>query len=339
MRRSLLTAAPNIRVNVPSADVQYHAATEGLALIDRSERGKLAVSGAEAAAFLDSLLSNDVASLAPGSGVDATLLTHKGRMLAEVRVLATEDELLLDCERVGLQALFDALTQFRIGYRTELHKRTLQRGLLSLIGPLAGDAVEQPPGPDEHAHVATHAGGVPVRAIRTPLGIDLLCESERAAELAVALAASGALGIDEETAEIVRIEHGRPRFGVEIDETTMPQEAGLHERAVSYSKGCYVGQETVARLYWKGKPNRLLRGLRLSEPVAAGTELRLGEHAVGELGSVAVSPRLGPIGLALVRREAEPGTVLAAGAQGASATVVELPFEGSPQPEQIGSAH
>ena len=318
---------------MPSTDRQYTAATEGVALIDRSDRGKLAVSGPQAAAYLDSLLSNDVASVAPGGGIDATLLTHKGRMLAEVRVLATEDELLLDCERVGLQALFDALTQYRIGYTAELHKRTLQRGLVSLIGPRADELVAQAPGAAEHAHVATFVGEVPVRAIRTILGLDLLSESEQTAELIDTLVAAGAVTVDEAVADAVRIEHGRPRFGVEIDETTMPQEAGLHERAVSYSKGCYIGQETVARLYWKGKPNRLLRGLRLSAPAAAGAELRLDGDAVGALGSVTQSPRLGTIGLALVRREAQPGAVLAVGADGASATVVELPFE------EIGSAH
>ena len=116
---------------VATFDPQYRAATEALALLDRSERGKLAVSGPQAAEFLDSLLSNDVAGLQPGTGVDATLLTHKGRMLAEVRVLRTEDELVLDTERVALQALFDALHQFRVGYDAQLHKRTLAVGLLS----------------------------------------------------------------------------------------------------------------------------------------------------------------------------------------------------------------
>ena len=318
---------------MPSTDRQYTAATEGVALIDRSERGKLAVTGPDGAAYLDSLLSNDVAGISPGGGIDATLLTHKGRMLAEVRVLATGDELLLDCERVGLQALFDALTQFRIGYAAQLHKRTLQRGLLSLIGPRADELVALAPDEDEHAHVATVVGELPVRAIRTQLGLDLLCENERTGELVDALVAAGAVVIEEEVADAVRIEHGRPRFGVEIDETTMPQEAGLHERAVSYSKGCYIGQETVARLYWKGKPNRLLRGLRLSAPATPGAELRLDGNAVGALGSVTQSPRLGTIGLALVRREAVPGAVLTVGADGASATVVELPFE------QIGSAN
>jgi folate-binding protein YgfZ len=304
----------------------YIAATQGVALLDRSERGKLAVSGEERAAFLDSVLSNDIAALAAGAGTDATLLTHKGRMLAEVRVLATEDELALDTERVGLQALFDALRQFRVGYRAELHKRTLECGLLSLIGPAADAAVEQAPPASEHAHLSTGVAGVAVRAIRTDVGIDVLCASEETAAVAEALRGAGAVAIDEGVAETIRIERGRPRFGVEIDEDTMPQEAGLHERAVSYGKGCYVGQETVARLYWKGKPNRHLRGLRLSEAVAPGAPLRLDERPVGSVGSFASSPRLGPIGLALLRREAEPGTVLEVGDGGGRATVVELPF-------------
>ena len=313
-------------MDTATIDPRYRAATEAVALIDRSERGKLAVSGPEAAAFLDALLSNDIAGLEPRAGIDAALLTHKGRMLAEVRVLRTDDELLLDTERVALQALFDALTQFRIGYRAELHKRTLQRGLLSLIGPGADAVLPNTPGEAEHAHRPAVVAGHPVTAIRTDSGIDVLCESDDTEAVRRALLEAGAVEIGEDVAETIRIEHGRPRFGVEIDEDTMPQEAGLHERAVSYSKGCYVGQETVARLYWKGRPNRHLRGLRLSAPVAPGTPLRLGEQPVGAVGSVAESPRLGTIALALVRREAEPGAVLDVGDGAASATVVELPF-------------
>jgi folate-binding Fe-S cluster repair protein YgfZ len=105
----------------------------------------------------------------------------------------------------------------------------------------------------------------------------------------------------------------------------MPQEAGLHERAVSFTKGCYVGQETVARLYWKGKPNRYLRQLRFSEPVAAGAELLLGGRDVGRVASSAVSPRLGPIGLAIVRREAQVGAQLRVEGSATTATVDELP--------------
>src|SRR5204863_9000507 len=109
-----------------------------------------------------------------------------------------------------------------------------------------------------------------------------------------ALVDAGAAVVSEEASEIVRVEHGRPRYGIDLDDTVIPQEAGLNERAVSFTKGCYVGQETVARLYYRGQPNRHLRGLRLSAPAPSGAELRLGERVVGRLGSVVWSPRLGP---------------------------------------------
>jgi tRNA-modifying protein YgfZ len=130
--------------------------------------------------------------------------------------------------------------------------------------------------------------------------------------------------VPEAAAEIVRVESGRPRYGVDIDDTTIPQEAGLNERAVSFTKGCYVGQETVARLHYRGKPNRHLRGLRLSALMPPGTPLLLGEREVGRIGSSVVSPRHGPIALALVRREAGVGESLRAG--DATAVVSELPF-------------
>ncbi len=113
----------------------------------------------------------------------------------------------------------------------------------------------------------------------------------------------------------------------------IPQEAGLNDRAVSFTKGCYVGQETVARLFYKGKPNRHLRGVALSTAAAAGEELRLGDRVVGHLGSVACSPRFGDIALALVRREAEPGaSVRVGGGEGAEGRIVELPFAAEDAP-------
>ena len=162
--------------------------------------------------------------------------------------------------------------------------------------------------------------------IRTDLGLDLLFEAGVANGVRAALVDAGVVEVSLGAAEIVRVEHGRPRYGMDLDETTIPQEAALNERAVSFTKGCYVGQETVARLHYKGKPNRYLRGLRLSEPVEPGAELRLGERTVGRLGSSVLSPVLGAIGLALVRREAEPGATLEVGESGATATVLELPF-------------
>jgi folate-binding protein YgfZ len=298
-------------VEMNAAD--YRAATEAAGWVDHSDRGKLALSGDEAVAFLDSLLSQDIAAIPVGGGADATLLGPKGHMLAEVRVLRTEQELLLDCERVALQALFDALRNGSLGWQVDLHKRTLERGLISVVGPHAAGAPQ-----GEHAHALIGA----VRHIRTRLGVDLLCETT---ELERAKAGLEAVAIGEDAYECVRIEAGIPRYGVELDASTMPQEAGLHERAVSFTKGCYVGQETVARLYWKGKPNRYLRQLRFSEPVAAGAELLLGGRDVGRVASSAVSPRLGPIGLAIVRREAQVGAQLRVEGSATTATVDELP--------------
>jgi len=306
---------------------QERAVRAGAGLVDRSERGKLALTGGEAKRFLQGQVTQDVEALQPGTGAYAAFLTNKGKMLGDLRVLDTGAELLLDTERVALQALFNLVRRYSLGFDVELHRRTLERGLLSLVGPraraLLGDAAAGL-GEQEHDNVAAELDGIPVLLVATWEGVDLLVDAARTAALAVALEARGAVPVDEQVAETLRVEAGRPRYGVDLDEATIPQEAGLNERAVSFTKGCYVGQETVARLFYKGKPNRHLRGLRLSEPVATGTELTLGGRAVGTVGSVARSPEHGPIALALVRREAEPGTTVSAGA--ATAEVVELPF-------------
>ncbi len=333
---------------------EHRAAREACGLIDRSERGKLALSGAGAVEFLNGQVTNELGDVRAGDGRYAAFLTHKGKMLGDVRILAVvppgagasadaDLELLLDTERVALQALFDMIRRFKVGFDVELHKRTIERGLLSLIGPgsdrVAGVATPLTAAagiePEEsvwlssaeHTNVPLTVRSIDALAIRTDIGVDLLCDAADTERLRDALLERGAQAISAETAECVRIESGRPRFGVEIDETTIPQEAGLNERAVSFTKGCYVGQETVARLHWKGKPNRHLRGLRLSAPASAGEQLRLGERVVGHVGGVATSPEHGPIALALVRREAEPGARVAVGEHGVEAEVLELPFD------------
>ena len=310
---------------------EYRTLKQGCGLLDRSERGKLALTGTERKPFLAGQVTNDIEGLQAGGGCYAAFLTHKGKMLGDLRVLAVEDdgaepELLLDTERATLQALFDLVRRFKIGYDVELHKRTVQRGLLSLVGPAAravAGAEDLPP--DEHSHRAGEIAGHAVRLIATDVGVDVLCEAEDTDSVRTALLAAGAAPASEQAAEILRVERGRPRYGVDADDATIPQEAGLNERAVSFTKGCYVGQETVARLFYRGKPNRHLRGLKLSEPVAPGAELQLGERVVGTISSSLVSPELGPIALALVRREAAPGDTVAV-AGGTSAEVVELPF-------------
>jgi folate-binding protein YgfZ len=249
-------------------------------------------------------------------------------------------ELLLDTERVALQALFDMIRRYKIGYEVDLHKRTLERGLLSLIGPSAASVAGAERLADvEHANADVEIDGIAAVAVRTDLGLDLLCDAADTESLSATLSARGAMAVSEGVAECVRVERGRPRYGIDLDDTVIPQEAGLNERAVSFTKGCYVGQETVARLYYKGKPNRHLRGLRLSEPATSGEQLLLGERPVGSVGSAVVSPRLGPIALALVRREAELGSVVSVGEHGASAEVLELPFAGrAGAPDALPSA-
>jgi tRNA-modifying protein YgfZ len=299
----------------------------GCGIVDRSESGKLALTGPEAKTFLHGQVTQDIEGLEPGTGAYAALLTHKGKMLGDLRVLDTGDELLLDTERSALQELFNMIRRYKLGMDVELHKRTLETGLLSLVGPEArsvlGDAADGL-GAEENANAPAQIGSHPVRLVVTDLGLDVLCDAERVEGVRGALEAAGATVVSEAAAEVLRVESGRPRWGLELDQNTIPQEAGLNERAVSFTKGCYVGQETVARLHYRGKPNRHLRGLKLSEPVAGGTPLRLGEREVGRTGTSVVSPRLGPIALAILRREAEPGATLTAG--DATAEVVALPF-------------
>ncbi|HYM56378.1 MAG TPA: glycine cleavage T C-terminal barrel domain-containing protein [Solirubrobacteraceae bacterium] len=308
---------------VDTLDSEYRALTESCGLLDRSERGKLALTGAEAAEFLQGQVTNDVEALRTGQGCYAAFLTPKGKMLGDLRVLHLGDELFLDTERASLQELFNMIRRFKLGRDVELHKRTLERGLLSLIGPEArtvsgADGL----GPAEHDSAPAVLAGVPVQLVATDVGVDVICEAACTAEVAAAL--DGAVHVSEAAAEILRVERGRPRYGLDLDDTVIPQEAGLNDRAVSFSKGCYVGQETVARLHYRGKPNRHLRGLRLGGPVERGEPLRLGEREVGRIGSAVASPVHGPIALALVRREAAPGDTVAVG--DTTASVVDLPF-------------
>src|SRR5829696_8734719 len=305
---------------------EYRALTEGCGLVDRAGRGRLALTGADRREFLHGQITNDIEGLEAGHGRYAALLTHKGKMLSDLRVLDLGDELLISCERAGLQEIFNMVRRYKLGSDVELHKRTLEMGELSLIGPGArGVAGAGELGPDEHDNVRALIGEHDVVLVATDLGVDVFCAAESTEGVRGTLLAAGAVEVGEAAAELVRVESGRPRYGIDLDANVIPQEAGLNERAVSFTKGCYVGQETVARLFYRGKPNRHLRGLKLSAEVEPGTPLLLGEKEVGRVTSVAVSPALGPIGLALVRRQAEPGSTISAG-DDATAEVVELPF-------------
>ena len=295
--------------------------------MDRAGRGRLALTGTDRRTFLHGQISNDIEGLEPGHGCYAALLTHKGKMLGDLRVLDLGDELLLSCERAGLQELFNMIRRYKLGADVELHKRTVEMGELSLIGPDArrvAGAGEL--GPAEHDNRRAELGGHAVVLVATDLGVDVFCDAASTEGVRAALLAAGATEVTEAAAELVRVESGRPRYGTDLDDSVIPQEAGLNERAVSFTKGCYVGQETVARLFYRGKPNRHLRGLRLSEPVEPGTPLRLGEKEVGRVASVVVSPVHGAIGSRSCAARPSPAPRSTAGDGEASAEVVELPF-------------
>jgi tRNA-modifying protein YgfZ len=306
------------------ATSEYELVTEAVGAVDRSDRAKFLVRGSEAADFLQGQVSNDVEALEPGQGCYATILNTKGKLRTDLRVLRGENLgahpaepgasagwFFLDTEAIGHAVLRHMLETYSLGRDVQHEDLTSTRSLVSLLGPEARAALDAEPPQQEHAFVQGEHGIY----VATDLGVDVIGEPDL--DL-------GVPAVSEEVAECVRIESGRPRLGYDMDAETMPQEAGINERAVSFTKGCYVGQETVARLHYKGRPNRHLRGLRLPEPVERGTDILLGDKVVGRVASNCVSPRFGAIALALVRREAEPGTSVSV--NGATAEVVGLPF-------------
>ena len=299
---------------------EYELLRETAGMVERPGRAVLELTGAEAAEFLEGQVSNAVETLDPGAGCYATLLDHKGKIRTDLRVLRlAPDRLLVDAESIGLPVLRHVFETYSLGRQVSHLDLSDDHTVLSLIGPTARQRLEPAPAEQEHAHVLTPYGV----AVTTDVGVDLICGERQAA------AARSELDlpeVSENAAECVRIESGRPRLGLDMDATTIPQEAGLNERAVNFTKGCYVGQETVARLHYKGKPNRHLRGLRLSTPAEHGDTIVLGDRQVGTVGSACVSPIHGPIALALIRREASPGDEVLVGEQANSAVVVDPPF-------------
>ncbi|MGD9737675.1 MAG: folate-binding protein YgfZ [Solirubrobacterales bacterium] len=316
-----MTSAPSVEL-----DAQYRQLREEVGLLVRADRGLIAVTGPDAAEYLQGQLTNDIEALAVGEGQYAALLDRKGHMQADMRVLrAAGEEILVDTEAAALPAVTRHLTMYSVGRDVDVADVSSERAVLSLLGPRSAEVAAAPPLP-EHACQPLTVAGTECLAVGTRAGIDLVCAAAEAERLAGALRAAGAADVSPEAVELLRIEAGVPRFGAEMGSETMPAEAGIVERAVSFTKGCYIGQETVARLHYKGKPNRHLRGLRLSAAAQPGTALRLGEKEVGRLGGSAVSPAQGPIGLAILRREAEPGAELSVGEDGVKAVVVDLPF-------------
>jgi tRNA-modifying protein YgfZ len=311
-------------------DAQYRVLREEAGWIDRSSRAKLSLRGPDAAEYLQGQLTNDVEGLDPEQGCYAALLDRKGHIQSDMRVLRlSTGELWLDLEPEPAPAVLGHLRTYSIGRDVEIEDVSERWAIVSLIGPRAAEiAGVEGLGP-EHAQRFRDWDGVEVLTVATDLGVDLIARSNHAKDLHRLLEAAGAVEVDPAAAEILRVESGRPRFGLDMSSQAMPAEAGITERAVDFDKGCYIGQEPVARLHYRGKPNRRLRGLRLSAATERGQALRLGERDVGTVGSACLSPALGPIALAVVRREAVEGDQLTVGDDGVAAEVIELPFQPS----------
>jgi folate-binding protein YgfZ len=312
-----------------SLEEEHRALSTGAGVLARPDRAHVVVRGPETFEYLQGQVTNDVAALSPCGGCYAALLNPKGRILADMRVIArSPEEAWLELEEVARETVLRELSMYRIGRKVEIADATAERTTLSVIGPrardivLAAGVVAQPPPDNEHGWVAAGDDGV---AVATDAGVDVLLAPSAVAAAREALERAGAVAVSAPAAELARIERGRPRYGVDFTDENLPGEAGIVERAVSFTKGCYVGQEPVARMFHKGRPNRHLRGLALSAPVEAGTPVAAAGKEVGRITSSGVSPRHGPIALAILRREVQPGDEVATGA-GASARVVDLPF-------------
>lgn len=298
------------------------------------------VVGPGAVPALHGLLTNDIAGPPSGSRIPALALTPKGRPLADLGVWKRADDILLDLPRVSAASLRGHFARY-LPPRLARVEADPDAVVTRLLGPASGGALREA-GAGAEVGVAGRFGAFPgetgrlLAAPRTPeegAGHDLLRLGPPStpgwAALLAAIEAAGGGPIPEAGYETWRVEHGIPLYGRDFDEENLPQETGLTERTVSFEKGCYTGQEVVARIHYRGHVNRLLRGLRLrpGAAVRTGDPLFGAGRELGRVGSTALSPRLGPIALAMVRREVDPGAELSLSADGSpEATVVALPF-------------
>ena len=310
----------------------YDAMNRAAAFVRRPQPGVLALAGDDAAEFLQGQLTNDIEALQPGDGCYAALLTPKGKIRADMLVTCTADALLIVTAAPLVPLLQHTIDTFRIGYFFTSEDRTQGTALVGVIGPSARETVAQAigdaPRDAEGANAVTDTPDGPLIAIRTQLGVNVLGPRAAVDALVERLTAAGVPEADTAAAEILRVERAVPAFGMEFDENTIPGEAGLNARAVSFEKGCYVGQETVARMHYKGHPNRVLRTLQADLPLTPGAPVAAADgRELGKVGTAVVSPVYGPLALAILRREADAGDTVDAG--GVPARVKDAPIGGN----------
>jgi folate-binding protein YgfZ len=313
-------------------------ARTGGALWDRSHRSTLRVSGPDRASWLQGMITNDVLKLAVGEGCRAAVVTSKGRMVAEIQVHRRQDELWLETSADRAEPLLTHLNRFIIMEDCQVEDRSTQFALLSLVGPHSTERLrgivehlpELPPFTQLEVRLRD-PGELPIVAARNDAfgleQVDLWVDPAMAATVWMRAREAGAEPIGSDSMEILRIESGRPRFGAELDEETIPLEAGFRD-AISYDKGCYIGQEIIARVTYRGHVNRELRGLILDgPPPTPPVPLLRGDESAGEMRSVTRSAWLDrSIGLGFVKRDAlAEGTELQL-STGGKARVCSLPF-------------
>jgi folate-binding protein YgfZ len=298
----------------------YEAVRDGGAgLIELSERGRIRVSGSEATMFLNGLVTNDVKSLAANRWMPAVFPTVQGRLIGAVRIARVKDGFLIDTERASHDAVLKTISRFTMAGDFKVADVTDESAIFSLQGRRAAEVVEKVCETSvadlPRNGVSEHEGVTIIRGTHTgEEGFDLVFDATRASELRQSLLDSGATPVDAETFEILRVEAGIARFGRDMDESNVIPELNL-EDAVSYTKGCYVGQEIIVRIKHRGHPAKKLVGLKLDQMVEAGANIT----------SAVVSPKLGNIGLGYVRYEfIEPGTNVEI--DNVKTTVTELPF-------------
>jgi tRNA-modifying protein YgfZ len=311
-----------------SVAAEYEALHSRAALFDRSHRGRIRVSGERAAEMVSGLVTNDVSALAPGQGCYAAALTAKGKIVADVRVFVEESSVLVDAPARAAEAWAAMVKKYvnpRIAPHTDESARLRDIGIFGasarhVVASVTGIQSPALTALAPYAHVTVEIDGARVLVASVPeLGIEgfeLLVPAESYEALWQRTVDAGATPAGLEAWEIARVEAGRPEWGLDIDDSTIPQEANFDElHAISYTKGCYVGQETVARVHFRGHVNKHLRGIRAPgvEPPPRGATLHDAAGVqVGDVRSAVRSPMLGGIALAMIRREVEAGAALVA---------------------------
>jgi folate-binding protein YgfZ len=322
------------------AAADYAAVRTRVGLVDHGDAGVLEVTGRDRASFLHAMLSNDIKALQPGQGCQATFLDVHGKVQTLLVVLALDDRMLL-VTPPGLAAkTLESLDRYLFSEKVAFVDASEELALLVLAGPQAPATAARLTGaslPDAAwSHVAAMLDGVSIRLVRAAgetgeAEVWLVCAAGSAARVRDAVLAAGARDIGREALEALRIEAGTPRYGADVDHSVLLPEIPL-EPFVSYTKGCYIGQEVVVRIRDRGHVNRHLCGLVLEgeEVPAPGAAVLVDDGEVGRVTSAAWSPgRRRPVALALVRRQhAEPGTpVTVRTPHGAApATVTALPM-------------